>query len=198
MRPDCVSMLPPLDQHLSLVRRRELLALQQFIAELGVKALAVAVLPRTAQLYIQLYIECLYADPAEPPPKRSWRRTQGRCLSGYARVGHSGPSVWQDERLRRSAPPRRRELSALAAALRAAILRPHMCDAPIWEEASAHDPRTPASGKGSEFSRQRFLQDQLVERELRDRLLEPLVLAFQLLEPLRLIHLQAAVLTRHT
>jgi hypothetical protein len=39
-------MAPPaLDEHLSLVERRELLPLQQLVPELGVEALAIAILP---------------------------------------------------------------------------------------------------------------------------------------------------------
>src|SRR6185312_13947766 len=52
----------------------------------------------------------------------------------------------------------------------------------------------PACGKGSVFSRQSFLQDLLVERQLRNSYLQPLVLALELLQPLGLINLQAAVL----
>ena len=56
----------------------------------------------------------------------------------------------------------------------------------ISEAASARDRRTLASGKGSVFSRKSFLEDQLVERELRHGLLQPLVLTFELFQPLRL------------
>jgi hypothetical protein len=50
-------------------------------------------------------------------------------------------------------------------------------------------------GRGEPYiSREGFLQDQLVEREFRDGLPQPLVLPLQLLQPLRLIELQAAVL----
>jgi hypothetical protein len=45
-----------------LVERRELLALQQLVAELRVEALAVAILPRAARLDV----ERLHTDPAEP------------------------------------------------------------------------------------------------------------------------------------
>jgi len=74
------------------------------------------------------------------------------------------------------------------------VRRPHTHAAPIREDASVRDQRTLASEKGSVFSREGFLQDQLVEREFRDGLPQPLVLPLQLLEPLRLIELQAAVL----
>jgi hypothetical protein len=49
MRFDGVVMSPPLlDEHLRLVQRRKLLPGKQLVAELGIEALAVAVLPRTA------------------------------------------------------------------------------------------------------------------------------------------------------
>src|SRR5690606_1816095 len=54
---------------------------------------------------------------------------------------------------------------------------------------------TPASGKGSVFSRERLLQDQLVERQFGNGLLQAVVLTFEILEPLGLIELQPAVLT---
>ena len=53
---------PPLDQHLRLVECRELLAVQQLVAELGVEALAIPILPWTARLDV----ERLHTDPAEP------------------------------------------------------------------------------------------------------------------------------------
>ena len=56
-------------------------------------------------------------------------------------------------------------------------------------EVRAHVIHAAACGKGSVFSRQSFLQDQLVEREFRHRLLQPLVLALKFLQALRLIHL---------
>ena len=63
MRSDRIVVPPPLlDQYLGLVERRELLACQQLVAELGVEALTVAVLPRAAWLNE----ERLHADPAEP------------------------------------------------------------------------------------------------------------------------------------
>src|SRR5688572_1133743 len=63
-----------------------------------------------------------------------------------------------------------------------------------WPVASARDPRTPACGEGLVFSRQSFLQDLLVQRQLRDRLLQTLVLALELFQALGLINLQASVL----
>ncbi len=63
MRSDRIVMPSPLlDQHLGLVQRREQFTCQQLVAELGVEALAVAVLPRAARLDE----ERLHADPAEP------------------------------------------------------------------------------------------------------------------------------------
>ncbi len=63
MRPDGIVMpTPPLDQNLGLVERRELLSLQQLIAELGIEALAVPVLPWRSGLDA----ERLNADPSEP------------------------------------------------------------------------------------------------------------------------------------
>lgn len=51
-------------------------------------------------------------------------------------------------------------------------------------------------GRGEPYiSREGFLQDQLVQRELGDGLLQPLVLPLKLLQPLRLVELQAAVFT---
>ena len=52
--------------------------------------------------------------------------------------------------------------------------------------------RTPACGKGLVFSLEGL--DQLVERQLRHRLLQTIVLAFEFLQTLRLVELQAAVL----
>ena len=44
------------------------------------------------------------------------------------------------------------------------------------------------------ISREGFLQDQLVQRELGDGLLQPLVLAFEILQPFGLVEFQSAVL----
>ena len=54
--------------------------------------------------------------------------------------------------------------------------------------------RTPACGKGLVFSLESFLQDQLVERQLGHGLLQPIVLAFEILQALGLVELQAAIL----
>jgi len=64
---------------------------------------------------------------------------------------------------------------------------------PKSEGASARARRTLASGKGLVFSLEGFLQDQLVERKLRHRLLQAVVLAFKIFEALGLIELQTAV-----
>jgi len=53
---------PPLDENLRLVERRELLAFEQLVAELGVEALAIAILPWASRFDV----ERLYTDPAEP------------------------------------------------------------------------------------------------------------------------------------
>src|SRR5207342_2226776 len=63
MRSDRIVVAPPLlDQHLGLVQRRELLACQQLVAELGVEALTVAILPWATGLNE----ERLHADPTQP------------------------------------------------------------------------------------------------------------------------------------
>ena len=63
MRSNGIVMLPPaLDQHLRLAKRGEDFHIEQFVAQLGIEALIVSVLPRTARLDI----ECSHADPAEP------------------------------------------------------------------------------------------------------------------------------------
>ena len=65
MRSDGVVVpSPAFDQNLSLVQGREDLAVEQFVPEPGVEALAVTGLPWTARLDEQ----CLYTDPAEPVP----------------------------------------------------------------------------------------------------------------------------------
>src|SRR4029453_1636867 len=64
-----------------------------------------------------------------------------------------------------------------------------------WLAASVRGPRTLACGKGSVFSRQGFLQDEVVQGELGDRLSQALVLAPAFLQPLGLIDLQAPVLS---
>lgn len=63
MGPDRIVMTAPsLDENLSLVERRELLTFKQLVAELGVEALAIAILPRRAWLDV----ERLHTDPIEP------------------------------------------------------------------------------------------------------------------------------------
>ena len=63
MRPHRIVVTSPaFDQHLRLMQRRELLTRQQLVAQLGVEALTVTVLPRAARLDE----ECLDVDPAEP------------------------------------------------------------------------------------------------------------------------------------
>jgi hypothetical protein len=60
---DRVVVLPPtLDEHLRLLQRVEDLAVQQFVPELAVEGLVVAVLPWTARLDEQR----LHADPRKP------------------------------------------------------------------------------------------------------------------------------------
>ena len=57
MRPDCVEADPPtLDQHLCLMQRVEHLTLQQFVRQLRVEALDIAVLPPRAQKF-ELFCE---------------------------------------------------------------------------------------------------------------------------------------------
>jgi hypothetical protein len=53
---------PALDENLSLVERRELLAFEQLVTELGVEALAIAILPWASRFDV----ECLHTDPTEP------------------------------------------------------------------------------------------------------------------------------------
>jgi hypothetical protein len=53
---------PALDEHLCFVQGGEELHRQEFVAQLGVEALAIAVLPRAARLDE----ERLHANPAEP------------------------------------------------------------------------------------------------------------------------------------
>ena len=77
---------------------------------------------------------------------------------------------------------------------RAAVRRRCRRDAPRWKFESGRAQRTPASGKGLVFSPESFLQDQLVERQLRPRPLEPAVFLLQFPEALGLVELQTAVL----
>ena len=63
MRSDGIVVPSPvLDQHLSFTQRCEDLAVEKFVPEFRVQALAVAVLPGASWFDI----ERLYADPAEP------------------------------------------------------------------------------------------------------------------------------------
>jgi len=57
-----------------------------------------------------------------------------------------------------------------------------------------HGPRTRGGARGLEVSPCGFLQDQLVQRQVRDRPAKPRVLSLQFLQPLDLIALQPAVL----
>jgi hypothetical protein len=59
---------------------------------------------------------------------------------------------------------------------------------------SSHDPRTPSGARGLEVSLCSLCQDQLVQCQVRDRSPKTTVLSLQLLEPLHLITLQAAIL----
>ena len=63
MRPDGVIMAPPpFDQHLCFVECRKDLSIEQLVAQLGIEALIISVLPWAARLDI----ERLDADPLEP------------------------------------------------------------------------------------------------------------------------------------
>ena len=63
MGPDRIVMTAPsLDENLSLVERRELLTFKQLVTELGVEALAIAILPWAARFNV----ERLHTDPTEP------------------------------------------------------------------------------------------------------------------------------------
>jgi hypothetical protein len=63
----------------------------------------------------------------------------------------------------------------------------------MWEGASVRNERTLAYGKGLVFSLQSFLEDQLVQRQLRDRLLQPGILLLKVLEPLGVVELEATL-----
>jgi hypothetical protein len=66
MRPDRIVMAPPaIDEHLSLVECREFLAFEQLVSELGVEALAIAVLPWRSRLDVKR----LDAEPGEQGPQ---------------------------------------------------------------------------------------------------------------------------------
>ena len=64
---------PALDHHLGFVERREDLAVEQFVPELGVEALAVAILPGTARLDEQRLLRQACRATVELP----WLRTPG-------------------------------------------------------------------------------------------------------------------------
>ena len=85
-------------------------------------------------------------------------------------------------------------------ALRRAVLseRPHWHGA---QTPAAHvecDRRIDAGARGLEVSPRRFLQDQLVQRQIRHRLAQPGILDLQLLQPLHLVELHAAILAPPT
>src|SRR5665647_481634 len=108
-----------------------------------------------------------------------------------SRNGHtvSPAARWQPSR-----PLRHRTSWDAVSASPAAVRRRCRRDAPRWEVESGRAQRTPASGKGLVFSPESFLQDQLVERQLRNRPLEPAVLLLHFPETLGLVELQTAVL----
>src|SRR5437868_6219458 len=84
-------------------------------------------------------------------------------------------------------------MPAVKAASSSDVLRRRLCverGCPTTVQAQ----RTSASGKGLVFSPEGFLQDQLVERQLGHRPLEPAVLLLHFLEALGLVELQTAVL----
>ena len=85
--------------------------------------------------------------------------------------------------------------SARALLLRQSLQYRSGVDTPTPTAASVLDPRTLACGKGSVFSRQRFVEDLFVQGEARYSLLQPIVLALDFLQALRLVELQATVLT---
>ena len=87
MRPNgIVVTAPTLDYDLGFPQRVEDLAIEQFVTQAGIEALDVAVLPRTAGFDVGR----LRPDCADPVLHRLWRRTLGRCRSGYGRVRHAG------------------------------------------------------------------------------------------------------------
>src|ERR1035441_6550550 len=57
-----------------------------------------------------------------------------------------------------------------------------------------NDPRTRGGGRDLEVSFCSLCQDQLVQRQIRDRSPQTIILGLQLLEPLQLIAFQAAIL----
>ena len=62
------------------------------------------------------------------------------------------------------------------------------------QAAAARAPRTACAARGSEVSLGRLLQNHVVHRQIRHRLLQSLVLLLERLEPLRLAHLHSPVL----
>ena len=86
-------------------------------------------------------------------------------------------------------PLRRQASSDAVSASRVAVRRQNTHAAPRHPGANGRALRTPACGKGLVFSLESFLQDQLVERQLGHGLLQPLVLAFEILEALGLVEL---------
>src|SRR5690606_26026220 len=62
------------------------------------------------------------------------------------------------------------------------------------ENFARHGRRTADDGRGSEVSRGGLFQDQLLERQVRHSLAQPVVLFLELLQPLHLVTLQAAEL----
>src|SRR5690606_39562374 len=62
---------------------------------------------------------------------------------------------------------------------------------PATHDGPARSPR--GDGRGLKSQLRRLLQDRLVQREVRDKPLQPRVLSLQILHPPRLIDLQAAI-----
>ena len=70
---------------------------------------------------------------------------------------------------------------------------PGMLVSPRCQARSSHDLRMRGGGRGSEVSLCSLGQDQLVQRQIRDRPPEAAVLGLQLLQPLHLIHTHCAI-----
>ncbi len=79
---------PLLDEDDSLGQCVEDLSVQELVSELAVEALVVAVLPRTARLDV----ECLHAEPGQPPPNQL-----GRELRPVVRAQMLGRTVASEE-----------------------------------------------------------------------------------------------------
>src|SRR5690606_10117156 len=94
---------------------------------------------------------------------------------------------------RRSAPPRHRVTWEPCAGSSGAAAAPSRPAAPSSESASGPARWRPGGGRGSEVSLGGLRQDLLVQREIGNRLAQPHVLTLQLLQPLGLVHLQAAI-----